>query len=260
MSESESVAIASASQPSSDNNNPPEVNVNNTSSENNVEGGESNGDNHVEEKENEEPKEIVATKVSGTVKWFNVKSGYGFINRNDTKEDVFVHQTAIQKNNPKKAVRSVGDGEIVEFDVVIGEKGNEASNVCGPEGAPVKGSPYAADRRRGTGFRRGRGGAEGAPAPGGRGGRGGARGGRGGRSENGDAGTGDDEPLSGGEEGEGGRGGRGRRFKNRSFRRGGTRAPGEGGDMGEDGGVSYWNSTDYSANRLSLKNVFFLSV
>ena len=94
MSESESVAIASASQPS----NPPEVNVNNTSSENNVEGGESNGDNHVEEKENEEPKEIVATKVCGTVKWFNVKSGYGFINRNDTKEVRTIEQSQNQLN------------------------------------------------------------------------------------------------------------------------------------------------------------------
>ena len=45
-------------------------------------------------------KKVIARKVLGTVQWFRVRNRYGFINRNDTEEDAFVHQTAIKNRSP----------------------------------------------------------------------------------------------------------------------------------------------------------------
>ncbi|XP_072115575.1 Y-box-binding protein 1-like [Mobula birostris] len=92
-------------------------------------------------------KKVIATKVLGTVRWFIIQNGYRFINKNDTKIDVFVHQIAL-KNNQRKYLCSVGYGETVEFDVVQGEKGAEAANVTGSKDIPVQGSQYAVDRNR----------------------------------------------------------------------------------------------------------------
>ena len=61
---------------------------------------------------------------TGKVKWFNDAKGYGFIEREDG-EDVFVHFTAIQSDGFK----TLAEGQSVEFEVLNGQKGPQASNV-----------------------------------------------------------------------------------------------------------------------------------
>ena len=62
--------------------------------------------------------------MTGKVKWFNAEKGYGFIEREDGG-DVFVHFSAIQVDGYK----TLEDGQTVEFDVVQGNRGEQATNV-----------------------------------------------------------------------------------------------------------------------------------
>jgi CspA family cold shock protein len=62
--------------------------------------------------------------ATGTVKWFNAEKGYGFIAREDGP-DVFVHFSAIKSTG----FRTLDEGQAVEFEVVPGPKGDQASDV-----------------------------------------------------------------------------------------------------------------------------------
>ena len=90
-------------------------------------------------------RKVIGSRVTRTVKWFNAKRGFGFITPDSTREDIFVHHSSILRNNPRKYLRSLGDGERVEFNVVKGRKGFMAINVTGPCGANVLHSRYAAN-------------------------------------------------------------------------------------------------------------------
>ncbi len=68
----------------------------------------------------------------GRVKWFSNEKGYGFIER-EGGEDVFVHFSAIQQ----EGFKTLDEGQEVEFEVVMGDRGPQAANVIKSGPAPT---------------------------------------------------------------------------------------------------------------------------
>ena len=62
--------------------------------------------------------------ANGTVKWFNNRKGFGFIQQEDGP-DLFVHFSSINSDG----YRTLNEGEEVTFEVEDGERGPKAVNV-----------------------------------------------------------------------------------------------------------------------------------
>lgn len=66
--------------------------------------------------------------ATGFVKWFNDSKGYGFIQADGMERDVFVHYSSISGDGFK----TLTEGQRVEFELIDGPKGPQASNVVKP--------------------------------------------------------------------------------------------------------------------------------
>ena len=78
-------------------------------------------DEHADEHESEVR---YMAQLSGSVKWFNNVKGYGFIGH-DGGPDVFCHYSSIQHDGYK----SLKEGDLVQFDIVQGDKGPQTDKV-----------------------------------------------------------------------------------------------------------------------------------
>jgi cold shock protein len=68
---------------------------------------------------------VVSTRLRGTVKWFNVVRGYGFIAPDDGTADVFLHMTVLRQ----AGFDNVPPGATVECDAVKGAKGMQVLTI-----------------------------------------------------------------------------------------------------------------------------------
>jgi len=64
-------------------------------------------------------RELTGDKATGTVKFFNSMKGFGFITRDDGKEDAFVHISAVERSG----LQGINEGDRFEFDLEVDRRG-----------------------------------------------------------------------------------------------------------------------------------------
>jgi CspA family cold shock protein len=77
-----------------------------------------------------------ATRFTARVKWFNPRTGYGFLTNTESSDDVFVHHSQITTGN--NVYKTLTQGEYVEYETTTDESGKVlASSVTGLNRGPL---------------------------------------------------------------------------------------------------------------------------
>ena len=69
----------------------------------------------------------MANQIIGTVKWFNIEKGFGFIQLEDNSKDLFFHHNEIKNSGYVRA--SLNEGQRVTFNIGTNQKGEYATNI-----------------------------------------------------------------------------------------------------------------------------------
>ena len=91
--------------------------------------------------------------VTGQVKWFNDRYGYGFVTINDGDrkgQDIFVHHSGIKPANSN--YKTLRKGEYVNFNIIKGLNGLQAVDITGINGGPLMCDIVMGSRRMGEGY------------------------------------------------------------------------------------------------------------
>ena len=65
------------------------------------------------------------SSLTGKVKWFNPKKGYGFVDQDDDEKDMFLHITALQKAN----ISVLNEGDKISYDIEDEDGRQSAVNI-----------------------------------------------------------------------------------------------------------------------------------
>ncbi len=66
---------------------------------------------------------MTTERLNGTVKWFNLQKGFGFIQPDGQEKDIFVHISQVQKSG----LKGLNENQRISFEMVTDRMGKQSA-------------------------------------------------------------------------------------------------------------------------------------